>query len=128
MTKFQFHNLASFREQMMISRSEFARKAGLSPQTMNKLEAGGVCRPDTVKKVLSSLGIQMDGQTFVSEEINDEKLAFLSPFVGAGEKQLILNRVMEDETTPKLGRPAGKQPAKDRPKPVPGRKPGRPKK
>jgi transcriptional regulator with XRE-family HTH domain len=94
---FQFKNLGNFREQRLISRAEMARKTGLSPLTINKLEGGRVCRPDTAKKILESLEIYLTGNSFVYDEKKTDAVIYTSPFVNSSNAQLILKRVQEDE-------------------------------
>ena len=48
-----------FREALMISKAELARKAGLSTLTIDRLEAGRPCRLDTKRKVLLALGLKV---------------------------------------------------------------------
>ncbi|MDR1051529.1 MAG: helix-turn-helix domain-containing protein [Deltaproteobacteria bacterium] len=52
--------LKKYREDHLISKSELARKAGLSPQTIERVENGGPCRMDTLRKIVQSLGIPFD--------------------------------------------------------------------
>jgi DNA-binding XRE family transcriptional regulator len=48
-----------YREALMISKAELARKAGLSTLTIDRLEAGRPCRLDTKRKVLLALGLKV---------------------------------------------------------------------
>ena len=48
-----------FREALMMSKAELARKAGLSTLTIDRLEAGRPCRLDTKRKVLLALGLKV---------------------------------------------------------------------
>jgi DNA-binding XRE family transcriptional regulator len=52
--------LKKYREDHLISKSELARKAGLSPQTIERVENGGPCRMDTLRKIVVALGIQFE--------------------------------------------------------------------
>jgi DNA-binding XRE family transcriptional regulator len=52
--------LKKYREANLISKSELARKAGLSPQTIERVESGGPCRMDTLRKIVLALGIKFD--------------------------------------------------------------------
>jgi DNA-binding XRE family transcriptional regulator len=45
------------RESQMMSKAELARKAGISVQTLNRIERGEVCRVDTQRKILEALGL-----------------------------------------------------------------------
>jgi predicted transcriptional regulator len=44
------------REELLISKSELARKAGVSPLTIDRVENGMNCRMDTKRKIISALG------------------------------------------------------------------------
>jgi DNA-binding XRE family transcriptional regulator len=52
--------LKDYREANLISKSELARKAGLSPQTIERVENGGPCRMDTLRKIVVALGIRFE--------------------------------------------------------------------
>ena len=41
----------------MMSKAELARRAGVSPLTINRVEAGWPCRMDTKRKILEALGL-----------------------------------------------------------------------
>ena len=53
------NNVQQFRERLMMSKAELARKAGLSTLTIDRLEAGRPCRLDTKRKVLLALGLKV---------------------------------------------------------------------
>ncbi|MBI5816126.1 MAG: helix-turn-helix transcriptional regulator [Nitrospinae bacterium] len=48
------------RDNLMMSKAELARKAGISVQTLNRIERGEVCRVDTQRKILEALGLKVD--------------------------------------------------------------------
>ncbi len=48
--------LRAARERLMISKSELARKAGVSFVTLGRLEAGKPCRLDTKRRIVRVLG------------------------------------------------------------------------
>ena len=48
-----------FRENLMMSKAELARKAGLSTLTIDRVEAGRPCRLDTKRKILLGLGLKV---------------------------------------------------------------------
>ena len=48
-----------FRENLMMSKAEHARKAGLSTLTIDRVEAGRPCRLDTKRKILLALGLKV---------------------------------------------------------------------
>ena len=53
------NNVQRFREALMMSKAELARKAGLSTLTIDRVEAGRPCRLDTKRKVLLALGLKI---------------------------------------------------------------------
>ena len=53
------NELKKFRENLLMSKAELARKAGLSPLTIDRIEKGEVCRPETKRKVLLALGLKL---------------------------------------------------------------------
>ncbi len=48
-----------FRENLMMSKAELARKAGLSTLTIDRVEAGRPSRLDTKSKLLLALGLRV---------------------------------------------------------------------
>ena len=50
------NSLRKFRESLMISKTELARKANISPLTIARIEQGKSCRPETKRKILLALG------------------------------------------------------------------------
>ena len=48
-----------FRENLMMSKAELARKAGLSTLTIDRVEAGRPCRLDTKRKILLALELKV---------------------------------------------------------------------
>ncbi len=53
------NNVQSFREALMMSKAELARKAGLSALTIDRVESGRTCRLDTKRKILLALGLKI---------------------------------------------------------------------
>ena len=53
------NNVQRFREALMMSKAELARKAGVSTLTIDRVEAGRPCRLDTKRKVLLALGLKV---------------------------------------------------------------------
>ena len=66
------NNVQRFRERLMMSKAELARKAGLSTLTIDRVEAGRPCRLDTKRKILLALGLK----------VSDKDKVF-GPFAGA---------------------------------------------
>jgi len=52
------NNVRKLRQSAMMSKAELARRAGVSPLTIDRVEAGHPCRMDTKRKILEALGIQ----------------------------------------------------------------------
>jgi DNA-binding XRE family transcriptional regulator len=61
------NNVRRFREALMMSKAELARKAGLSTLTVDRIEAGRPCRLDTKRKVLLALGLRVSDRERVFE-------------------------------------------------------------
>ena len=53
------NSVKKFRENLLLSKSELARKAELSPLTIDRIEKGKGCRPETKRKVLLALGLKL---------------------------------------------------------------------
>ncbi len=53
------NNLKKIRENMLLSKSELARKAGISPLTVDRIERGHTCRVDTKRKIIQALGLKV---------------------------------------------------------------------
>ena len=50
------HNrVKKVREELLLSKAEFARKAGISPITVDRIERGMDCRVETKRKILLAL-------------------------------------------------------------------------
>ena len=66
------NNVQRFREALMMSKAELARKAGLSTLTIDRVEAGRPCRLDTKRKVLIALGLNIRDKDRVFGDSPDE--------------------------------------------------------
>lgn len=53
------NNLKKIRESMLLSKSELARKAGISPLTIDRIERGFPCRMETKRKIIQALGFKV---------------------------------------------------------------------
>ena len=60
-----------FRENLMMSKAELARKAGLSTLTIDRVEAGRPCRLDTKRKILLALGLRVSDKDRVFGSVDD---------------------------------------------------------
>lgn len=47
------------REERLMSKTELARRAGLSPITINRVEAGKKCRLETKRRIIFALGLDL---------------------------------------------------------------------
>jgi len=54
------NNVRKMREAKMLSKSELARLAGISPLTLDRIEKGKECRLATKRKILLALGLTID--------------------------------------------------------------------
>jgi DNA-binding XRE family transcriptional regulator len=52
------NRLKEVRENRLISKSELARKAGISTLTIARIERGEPCRKDTKRKILEAFGLK----------------------------------------------------------------------
>ena len=76
------NKVQKFRERLMMSKAELARKAGLSTLTIDRLEAGRPCRLDTKRKVLLALGLKVSDKdrVFGDQDEGEERLEQRTPF------------------------------------------------
>jgi DNA-binding XRE family transcriptional regulator len=51
--------LREIRESFLMSKAELARKAGVSPITIDRIEKGMDCRMETKRKILLALGYKL---------------------------------------------------------------------
>lgn len=59
------NKLKQVRESLMVSKSELAREAGLSPITVDRVEKGMDCRMDTKRKIIEALGLKLSDASTV---------------------------------------------------------------
>ena len=57
-----------FREELLMSKAELARKASLSALTIDRIEAGMSCRMDTKRKIILALGLKLTDKEKVFPE------------------------------------------------------------
>ena len=55
----KINNVMKFREELLMSKGELARKASLSALTIDRVEHGMPCRMDTKRKILLALGLKL---------------------------------------------------------------------
>ena len=54
------NSLKRYREKLLMSKAELARKAGLSALTVDRIEKGKGCRLETKRKIILALGLQLN--------------------------------------------------------------------
>ena len=80
------NQVQKFRENLMMSKAELARKAGLSTLTIDRVEAGRPWRLDTKRKILLALGLkvsdkdQVFGQVDLSDTLGSRNASAFSGF------------------------------------------------
>jgi DNA-binding XRE family transcriptional regulator len=52
------NNVRALREAQLLTKAELARKAGISPLTLARIESGCQCRVDTKRKIIIALGLE----------------------------------------------------------------------
>ncbi len=62
------NSLRSFREALLISKAELARKANVSPITITRIEKGLPCRMETKRKIILALGLKISDKHKLFEE------------------------------------------------------------
>jgi DNA-binding XRE family transcriptional regulator len=65
------NNVRKLRQEAMMSKAELARRAGVSPLTIDRVEAGCPCRMDTKRKILEALGLKPSARAEVWPDIDD---------------------------------------------------------
>ena len=55
----RMNSLKRYREQIMMSKAELARKAEISVLTIDSIEKGRRCRLETIRKILLGLGLKL---------------------------------------------------------------------
>ena len=66
------NNVQRFREALLMSKAELARRAGLSTLTIDRIESGRPCRLDTKRRILMALGMRVADRdkVFSSAEVS----------------------------------------------------------
>ena len=62
------NRVKAIREARLMSKSELARKAGVSPLTIDRVERGEQCRMDTMRKIILALGYSLDDKDKVFQD------------------------------------------------------------
>ncbi|HEX9814286.1 MAG TPA: helix-turn-helix transcriptional regulator [Myxococcota bacterium] len=79
------NNVQRYRESLMMSKAELARKAGLSTLTIDRVESGRACRLDTKRKILLALGLRVSdkAQVFGAVPVDPRSLSTNDTAAGA---------------------------------------------
>ncbi len=56
------------REELLMSKAELARKAGVSPLTIDRIERGMNCRMETKRKIILALGYKLSDKDKIFPE------------------------------------------------------------
>jgi len=64
----QKNNVKKLREAKMLSKTELARLAGISPLTLDRIEKGKACRMATKRKILFALGLTIEQKQTLFEQ------------------------------------------------------------
>jgi len=59
------NRVKELREDLLLSRAELAKRAGLSAVTVHRLEKGRSCRMSTKRKILLALGCKLEDKDWV---------------------------------------------------------------
>ena len=54
-----YNSVRQIRERVLMSKAELARKAGVSPLTIDRVEKGKDCRMETMRKIILALGYDL---------------------------------------------------------------------
>ncbi len=65
------NQVKEIRESLLMSKAELARKAGISPLTVDRIEGGAACRMATKRKIILALGLSLTDREKVFPEIED---------------------------------------------------------
>ena len=55
----KMNSLKQYREKLLLSKAELARKAGISTLTIDRVEKGKTCRLETKRKIILALGLKL---------------------------------------------------------------------
>jgi DNA-binding XRE family transcriptional regulator len=54
------NNVKQFRESLLLTKAELARKAGVSALTIDRIERDAACRISTMRKIILALGLKIE--------------------------------------------------------------------
>lgn len=67
------NNVKDIREEVLMSKAELARRAGVSPLTIDRVESGLSCRLDTKRKIILALGKKLEQKGEVFPDLSDKR-------------------------------------------------------
>ena len=67
-----YSSIKEIREELLVSKAELARKAGVSPLTIDRIEKGKNCRMETKRKIIEALGYDLSDKEKVFPEGGNE--------------------------------------------------------
>ena len=62
------NNVRKIREELMISKAELARLAGLTPATIDRIERGEDCRMETKRRIIQAFGYSLSEKEKVFQD------------------------------------------------------------
>jgi DNA-binding XRE family transcriptional regulator len=65
------NNVKVLREELLLSKAELARRAGVSPLTVDRIENGANCRLDTKRKIILALGKKIEQKDDVFPSVGE---------------------------------------------------------
>lgn len=72
-SKRKANNVRALREEILMSKAELARKAGVSALTVDRVENGSDCRLDTKRKIILALGKKLEEKAEVFPDLGDPR-------------------------------------------------------
>ena len=84
------NNVQRYRESLMMSKAELARRAGLSTLTIDRVESGRPCRLDTKRKILMALGLKVsDKDQVFGGDASEQRRSEMNEVAHAVPEQLV---------------------------------------
>jgi len=67
------NHVKHLREERLLSKAELAKKAGISPLTLNRVEKGQSCRMKTKRSIILALGFEISEKNKVFPYVIDDE-------------------------------------------------------
>ena len=67
------NRVREIRESLLMSKAELARRAGVSPITIDRIERGENCRMETKRKLILALNMQISEKAKVFPELAEDE-------------------------------------------------------